>query len=458
MKKYMSLLCGLLLFIFGCTQPEDAFSMHADDKEFPVQTQFYPSHSLPGFFKDLSVEHTKRGEEYLAKVYANAATYTGLPTCRTGEADGGDPRSLEARMKASIYGATIGDAMGFLVEATPMEKIQEYFPEGLTSFYSIATQTSNAHSPGHKKFVDHTLDGGHRWKTSDDTFFSEIVLRVALQAKREDWSTERAMQELGQEFAKVDVNTVNGVGNAMVDACKKLQAICADPQLMSGGWWKRGAYYFAVQERIAQQREGGSGGAMRAWPMGIVFWNDEQKAAEWGALQSYLSHADPAAIGSSAAIAAGVASALQLKPREEVITDMFKAARKWEAIARDVPEEDSPSEAASLIDRAFQARHKTSIEFVGSLATGGFQSKEAVAAAAHIFAQDPDNVMKAIYASVHNAGPGSGRDNDTIATLAAALVGAHAGLDTLPQSWIGRTQMSDKLIPLAQEAADSARI
>lgn len=429
-NKYLSF---LFLFSVACSQ-----SLWA--QEFPIQSKNYSSPSL--YFNALR-QYYSQIDPYLSRLYTSVFQYTSRDNIFSQEREVG---GLADRIQASIYGASIGDSLGSLTEAQPIEKIRENFPEGISSFWSASSQIAPPGSPGHALFIAHSLNNSGGWKITDDTFFSKIVLSMALEAREKKWDVDTGMTELAIAFSKVKTSAVLGIGGSVVYGCNQLSRILKNSELLGGLWWKRGAFHWDIQARITNKQEGGSGGVMRAWPMGIVFYDDIDKAGEWGALQSYLTHADPTAIASSASMAVGIALALQGKAPVDIISGMGEYAKKWEAKAKSG---SASTEVYDLILRAYLSRAERPEKFFSTLPTGGFTSKEALAAAVYIFAKDPNSVMEAIYVATHSAGPGRGTDSDTIAQLAAALVGAHSGAATLPKNWINSVEGKDELQQLA---------
>src|SRR5437667_6678749 len=70
---------------------------------------------------------------------------------------------------------------------------------------------------------------------------------------------------------------------------------------------------------VQAQDAGGCGSVMRAHPFGLIFADNPSKAALWAAEHSKLTHGHPLALASCAAMATGVAYAVQGKSPQEIV-------------------------------------------------------------------------------------------------------------------------------------------
>jgi ADP-ribosylglycohydrolase len=299
-----------------------------------------------------------------------------------------------------VLGAAIGDAMGHPTEFMSLAGIRErYGPAGVRGF---------------ELYWDR--DGGRRFAPyTDDTQMAECVLRTLL-AERED--LDAAMREMARRFVDWSENPQGGhraPGNACLSGCRALA---------------RGVHWSEAGGPTA----GGCGSVMRAYPFGLVFADDLEKAEEWAVAHSRLTHRDPIALAASAAMAVGVARAVRGEAPAWVASEMVAAACRYSAptaimMAEAVDDAQSGAEPDEVLSRL-----------------QGWAAHEAIAAAVYVFVRHPDDPAVAILEGANTPG-----DSDSIATLAGALTGARNGIDAIPAEWVRDVERSEELTKLAEQ-------
>jgi ADP-ribosylglycohydrolase len=302
----------------------------------------------------------------------------------------------------AVMAAAIGDAMGHPTEFLDMKTIRaKYGSDGVEGFELLWTRDG-------REFAPYT----------DDTQMAEIVSRVLLQARREELSLDAAMKLMATGFIEWNDHPQGGhraPGAACVAGCEALKA---------GTPW----------DKAGGAAAGGCGSVMRAFPFGIVFSDNADQAEAWAVAHSKLTHRDPIALAACAAMARGMCAVLQRATPEEVIGEMQDAARKHSAIT------------ATMIGRAADEAYAGTGPEVTLERLRGWAAHEAVAAAAYLFARNPDDPRTAILEGANTPG-----DSDSIATLAGALLGARCGLAELPEEWVQDVERSEELLALAAE-------
>jgi len=340
------------------------------------------------------------------------------------------------RIKGSFFGALIGDALGRPTEFIyDVNKIFKIYPGGITSFEDLKKFDLCWKNPvTHELFAPYT----------DDTAMARITFDVLLQSRTNDWDLDRTMNELALIYV-ADMNAPTGwsmpqraPGLNCKKNVKKLKDTI-DSKDTNPLWWQAGG-----------PLDGGCGSVMRAHPFGLVFVDDADKAATWAAEHSKITHGHPMAQAACAAMAAGVAYAVQGKDTEFIIEQMISWAKKydpqesrfnphtkkeekscWGKIANAV---HLAGEVKKISSKATALNHKASLQKLFNISHKikifnmyeGWAADDAIAAAAYIFALTPDNVDHAILLGVHTPG-----DSDSIASMAGALVGARVGAKAL---------------------------
>ena len=180
---------------------------------------------------------------------------------------------------------------------------------------------------------------------------------------------------------------------------------------------------------------------MRAYPFGVVFYNDLHKAETWAVEHSRLTHQAPMALAACAAMAVGTALSLRHSDPLYVAAKMIDVAKKYDT-SSDQSTADCLAKAGEYAAQAqaiikknkcknaydallhwqeFKDHHiEVFYEFLG------WNAKEAIAAGLYLFLLSPNDPNVAICLGVHTPG-----DSDSIATIAGALVGGRCGFASL---------------------------
>lgn len=323
------------------------------------------------------------------------------PLPRPKAAAGAPRRSIFA---GAVMGAAIGDAMGHPTEFMSMAAIRsKYGPQGVTGFELYWDR-------GGKHFAPYT----------DDTQMAEIVLRVLTDAKENGSHMDRVMEEMASGFVSWSKRPQGGhraPGNACMSGCSALS---------------RGVHWSKAGGATA----GGCGSVMRAYPFGLLFADDLQRAERWSVEHSKMTHRDPIALAACAAMAVGMARIVRGEPVMTVASEMVAAACRY-----------SPPTAAMMVRAIEDAVDGVAPEITLDRLRS-WAAHEAVSAGVYLFVRNPDDPAKAILEGANTPG-----DSDSIATLAGALCGARCGLETLPAAWVQDVERSEELLGLAYQAA-----
>ncbi len=308
------------------------------------------------------------------------------------------PPSRQEMNLGAVLGAAVGDAMGHPTEFIgSVESIRNrYGPGGVTKFELYWERDG-------KRFAPYT----------DDTQMSEVVLRSLL----EGGDLDATMERMADGFVEWSLHPQGGhraPGMACMGGCRRLA---------QGVHWSEGGGTTA----------GGCGSVMRAYPFGLVFADDLDKAEKWAVAHSKLTHRDPIALAASAAMAVGVARIVRREPRDRVLAEMVFAADRY-----------SPNTADMMRRAAGEAWAGVGPE-VTLHRLEAWAAHEAIAAAAYIFCRHPDDPRAAILEGANTRG-----DSDSIATLAGALVGARCGIGAIPADWVRDVERSEELAELAR--------
>lgn len=304
-----------------------------------------------------------------------------------------------SRHLGAVLGAAIGDAMGHPTEfIRSFESIYERYGDKGVARFELFWERDG------RRFAPYT----------DDTQMAEVVLRTLLDGHDD---LDETMGRMAQGFVAWSKNPQGGhraPGGACMSGCGRLAR---------GVPWREGG----------GETAGGCGSVMRAYPFGLVFAHDLEKAESWAVAHSKLTHRDPIALGACAAMAVGMARIVRGAAPSRVTSEMVAAACRYSART-----------AAMMATAIEEARAG-----VGPTTTlrrlEGWAAHEAIAAAVYIFTRHADDPVAAILEGANTPG-----DSDSLATLAGALVGARCGIEALPGDWVRDVERSEELQELAR--------
>lgn len=299
-----------------------------------------------------------------------------------------------------VLGAAIGDAMGHPTEFLSLQVIRQRWGEAGVTDYALYWERDG------QRFAPYT----------DDTQMAEAVLHALLDSRAADEALDATMQRMAKAFVEWSQHPQGGhraPGNACLAGCRVLAA---------GGHWST----------AGGANAGGCGSVMRAYPFGLLFRHDLQRAEHWAVAHSRLTHRDPIALAASAAMAVGVGLALTDLDPQQVAAQMIAAAARY-----------SPRTATMMAQALDEALDGTAAD-VTLDRLRGWAAHEAIAAAVFLFVRFADDPRAAILQGANSSG-----DSDSLATLAGALVGARCGVRALPANWVEELERSEQLRALA---------
>ena len=183
----------------------------------------------------------------------------------------------------------------------------------------------------------------------------------------------------------------------------------------------------------------GNGAAMRVAPVGVYYHNASDLYAK-AALSAEVTHAHPVGIDGAAVQARSVAHVVTLDPREafpasEFLQDLLDFSRTPEIEAKMRLVKDLftnnilPGVAAEKIGRSVAVH-------------------ESMPFAIYAFLRHPTSFEGCLLCAVLNGG-----DRDTLGAMAGAVSGAYLGIQSIPESWMGKLENRDYIEMLALKLA-----
>lgn len=332
------------------------------------------------------------------------------------------------KFQGCLLGLAIGDALGFEVEFSSIEAINKRFgPGGIRDLV-----------------VDHKIQGKLVARFSDDTQMSLAVCRGLLRSGKGKTCDELA-PVVAEEFIEWACNPPDGhraPGGACMAGCNALQA---------GAWW----------EQAGARDAGGCGTAMRSAPYALYFVNDYEGALECAARHAKMTHGHKLAAAASAAVAAGVLTALHadaaiLTSPHTIFRAMVDAAARYDDItARMLLDVQMRVQRLWRLQESLSPdswnveRERSRVDALDKWR--GWAGHEAVAAALYCFLTNVDDFEQCMIDAANSPG-----DSDSVASIAGALAGAYLGRSKIPEKWVAVIERRDELINTADALVDTA--
>jgi ADP-ribosylglycohydrolase len=323
-------------------------------------------------------------------------------------------RPSEDQVSGCLIGQCVGDAVGFMVEGSSAEVCRPYADAVL-----LAGQPYEGRR------------GGFAFgQYSDDSQLARELMRSCVERGRFDPS----------------------------DYAARIAALFSEGLVVGAGWSTTQAAA-RLADRVPWERSGtpapsaGNGSAMRAAPIGLMFYDDPETLIAAAHDQSRITHADPRCSAGAVAIAAAVAHVLVLAG-QPVVPDALISALATSAATFDAGVADALRQLDAIVPLAPDAALAAIVE------AGQPDFREppmgihpfvttSVLWSLYAFLRAPDDYTKVIYTAII-----AGGDVDTTAAMAGAIAGARNGLNAVPATIVERLNdrgqwRSDDLIDLA---------
>jgi len=300
--------------------------------------------------------------------------------------------SDERRYSGSLIGQCLGDALGFVVEGEPPEVCREYVEETLK-----AGRVGRGRAP---------FPFG---QYSDDSQLARELLQSYAACRGFD------PRDYAHRIAMIFVeDRIVGRGQATEQAAWRLAA---------GVPW---------EEAGTPSPSAGNGSAMRAGPVGLLFFDDPQEMVRAAHDQGRITHRDPRCSAGAVAIAGAVALAVKdeeieaerflytlagwAAPVEESVASCLRRLAEWMHLP--------PEEAAALVSGVGR---NPDYEENGWRGISPFVTSS-VLWSLYSFLRSPEDYWETVCTAIAVGG-----DVDTTAAMAGAISGACVGLDEIPR-------------------------
>lgn len=311
-------------------------------------------------------------------------------------------KNIADSFQGCLLGVAIGDALGMPAEGFSQAEIEQKFGK-ITDFVK----------PPPDGLCSHLNEGQY----TDDTQMTIAVAEALIE--RKGFDPLKIAQKFYQWYLQSDQR---GPGFT----CREVSS-----HLMSPSNYKHAAI-----------PSSGCGSAMRVSPIGLLYYKNMKKLAEFAAESSRITHTDVRAVAGAQTVAFAIAYFLRA---EEKIKDKDFLTRTASFI-----EKTSPEFSRKIISLEFFKDYEH-LEAMNVIGTSGFVA-ETVSAAFYAFLKTPGNFSQTVL-----LGANAGGDTDSIASIAGGLSGAYNGLSGIPQKWVSKVENADYLKELAKKLYDLSK-
>jgi ADP-ribosylglycohydrolase len=332
-----------------------------------------------------------------------------------------DPPSYRDRVRGSLLGGAVGDALGAGVEFSTISEIrQQHGPAGVTGF-----------TPAY----------GHAAPITDDTqltlFTAEGLIRASVRADRGVCHPPTVMWFAYQRWLSTqgEQPPVSMPSSGWLVRQPVLHARRAPGNAVLAGL--RSGRMGTVDDPENPQSKG-CGAVMRSAPFGWLRWSEDRT---WSlAIEcAVLTHGHPSGFLSAAAFALIIRRLLDGVPLAEAV-----AAARDRLRAEDERGRETERALAGAMEAA--GRGAPTPERVAELG-GGWVGEEALAIAVYCALAAP-TVERALLAAVNHSG-----DSDSTGAICGNLLGAEYGDLALPLHWVADVEGRGLLLEVAEDFA-----
>ena len=305
--------------------------------------------------------------------------------------------SVERRYSGSLIGQCLGDALGFIVEGEPPEICRKYVEKTL--------KAGRIGEYGRTPFPF--------GQYSDDSQLARELLQSYAECGGFD------PREYARRIAMIFVeNRIVGRGRATEQAAWRLAA---------GVPW---------DEAGTPSPSAGNGSAMRAGPIGLLFFDDPEEMVRAAHNQGRITHRDPRCSAGAVAIAGAVAMAVRGGEIEagRFLSQLAEWAALFEGSVVDALRQLvewvplPPEEVATLVSGiGHNPDYPAEVCGISPFVT------TSVLWSLYSFLRSPNDYRETVRTAIAVGG-----DVDTTAAMAGAISGAYLGLDAIPESWARR--------------------
>lgn len=335
-----------------------------------------------------------------------------------------DYETLVDKVRGSLVGGAVGDALGWPIEFLSRDEIlRRYGSPGVTGFLPGPVPGEPAGITDDTQMTLFTAEGLLRSASGGDVV--PALRRAYLRWLRTQHAPGPASEPDGWLAAQRFLYAVRAPGNACMTGLRRQSTQLLEPRPFG-------------EPGPVNAHSKGCGTVMRSAPFGLT-GSGPAAAFDLAARCAQLTHGHPTGYLAAGAFAALVDHAIQG-------ADLRAAVRDVVARLRAIP---ASGETIEALERAVTLADTEPASAAGVLQAGeGWIAEECLAVSVYcaLSAQQTGDVRGALLLAVNHSG-----DSDSTGAVAGNLLGAAYGLSVLPAEWVGAVEGRDVLIRVADD-------
>lgn len=181
----------------------------------------------------------------------------------------------------------------------------------------------------------------------------------------------------------------------------------------------------------------GCGGVMRVAPAGLMYKDNPELAFKVGAECAALTHSHPRGYLSAGVLSEMIAHIINGKDINQAVDATLQTLEKY----------DNHEPVTALMKKAqtlakSDMKPEDAIKEIGE----GWVGDEAIAISTYCALKEPKDFAKAVKMAVNHNG-----DSDSTGAILGNILGAHLGIEKLPEKWTQKIELTDELGQLAKD-------
>lgn len=314
-----------------------------------------------------------------------------------------------------LIGGSIGDALGWPVEFERLRSIHKYYGQnGITELELV----------------------NNKAEITDDTQMTIFTADGLLKSAINDFDMDKnpdmnIIYNSYQSWLKTQYGHYSKNNNGWISNIKELYSRRAPGTTCTGSLQK--GIPGSIETPINESK--GCGGVMRVAPVGLMYYQNPEKAFEVGARCAALTHGSPSAYLPAGVHSCIIANLIQGKTIEDAVDNSIEILRKY----------NGHKDTLHLIEKAKEYA-KSDISSTSAIYNlgEGWHGDEAIAISIYCVLKSPENFEKALIMAVNHNG-----DSDSTGAIVGNILGTYLGEDKIPIKWKNSVELSSELRQLA---------
>ena len=352
-----------------------------------------------------------------------------------------DTTAIHDRIKGALVGSALADALGRITEPlSTAEQIKHvYGSSGVTSVRQMSS-CEWIYEPYKRKQAAYT----------SNTVLAQLAYQATIDGRKRGQSDEEIIEAIAEAIVDLFGSRKYALDNHFgfrrhSDYCIKTAEHLTRCRLFNRSplWWIVEKEDKTICQPLAENE---SGALARAWPIGLVFADREERIFSLARYQTLITHGHPSVAAASAALAVGTAYSIKGESIDRIVKEMVLASEHYENAEQAYKPSAKKMKAHDKEPILLEKNHYYTSDMINYCASQaraarklsqflpyvsqelGSTADEMISVVVYILVKHADNPKNAIAEAVNLGGRTS-----LLASLVGALVGARCGFATLKE-------------------------